>query len=75
MNITLSADKDLITKSRDYARKHNTTLNNIIREYLRKLVNEGEIKDIVSEFEKLAANFSGKSQKDYTFNREEIYSR
>jgi len=31
MNITLSASEKLIEKSREYARRHNTSLNNLIR--------------------------------------------
>ena len=51
MNITLSADKRLIEKCRDFAKKHNTTLNNLIREYLKRIVNERETEQISLEFE------------------------
>jgi hypothetical protein len=75
MNITLSADKRLIEKSRDYAKKHNTTLNNLIREYLKRIVNEREMEQISLEFENLAKSHAGESPADYHFNRDEIYSR
>ena len=75
MNITLSADKMLIEKSRDYAKKHNTTINNLIREYLKRIVNEREIEQISLEFENLAKSQAGESPADYHFNRDEIYSR
>lgn len=74
MNITLSADKKLIEKSRDYAKNHNTTLNNLIREYLMILVHE-DAESNANEFEQLAYNHSGKSKNDYKFSREEIYDR
>lgn len=38
MNITLSADSDLVLQSRQYAEKHRTSLNQLIRDYLRSLV-------------------------------------
>ena len=75
MNITLSADKSLVEKSREYAKKHNTSLNQLVRDYLQRLANEGEVKQISSEFEDLAKNYSGESSVEYTFNRDEIYSR
>lgn len=75
MNITLSADKDLINNSRWYAKKHNTTLNNLVREYLRHITNDSSGKNIAEEFELLARDSSGKSSMDYKFNRDEIYNR
>ena len=75
MNITLSADKDLIDNSRLYAHKHNTTLNNLVREYLKQITNKSEARNIAQEFETLAREHSGKSSVDYKFNRDEIYDR
>jgi hypothetical protein len=75
MNITLSADKDLISNSRLYAEKHNTTLNNLVREYLKRITNESEGRKIAEEFETLARDNGGKSSRDYKFNRDEIYDR
>ena len=54
MNITLSADKSLIAKARKYAQKHNTTLNNLVREYLKKIVNNSDVDKAADEFEKLS---------------------
>ncbi len=75
MNITLSADKNLIEKSRIFAKKHNTSLNQLVRDYLARLVSQGELTEIALEFEQLALNNSGKSLEGYSFNRDEIYSR
>jgi len=75
MNITLSADKNLIDNSRLYAEKHNTTLNNLVREYLKSVTNEMSIEAAAQEFENLARKAGGKSTENYKFNREEIYSR
>lgn len=75
MNITLSADKSLIEKARQYARKNNTSLNNLVREYLRRLVNSSEVEHAANEFEKIALENSGESNADFKFNRDEIYNR
>ncbi len=75
MNITLSADKSLIEKARMYAKKHNTTINNLVREYLRKITNHSDIDKAADEFEAIALEHSGKSSHDYKFNREDIYNR
>lgn len=75
MNITLSADKFLIEKSRKYAKKHDTSLNNLIRNYLKRIVNEANGEKNAAEFESNALSYAGHSAKDYKFNREEIYSR
>jgi predicted HicB family RNase H-like nuclease len=39
-NITLSADKDLIERARQVARRQGTSLNELVRGYLRALVGE-----------------------------------
>jgi len=65
MNITLSADKNLIDNSRIYAEKHNTTLNNLVREYLKSVTNEISIEASALEFEKLARDSGGESSTDY----------
>jgi hypothetical protein len=75
MNITLSADKTLIEKARRYAKKQNTTLNNLVRDYLRKITGQTDSIKTADEFESIALKHSGKSSKDYKFNREEIYKR
>ena len=75
MNITLSADKSLIEKTRKYAKKHHTTLNNLIRDYMKKLVNASDALQNVSEFEEIAKSHAGKSPVGYKFNREDIYTR
>jgi uncharacterized protein DUF6364 len=77
MNITLSADEKLIEKSREYARRHNTSLNNLIREYLKKL-SDSNIDDNLSAGESFAAmtqTYAGESSPGYHFNRDELYSR
>ena len=75
MNITLSADKILIEKARRYANKQNTTLNNLVREYLKKITGQTDGDKAAKEFEAIARDYGGKSSRDYKFSREEIYKR
>ncbi len=75
MNITLSADEKLIDNSRMYAKKHNTSLNNLVREYLKKITNESTLEDAAIEFGDLARDSGGESTSDYKFNRDAIYER
>jgi translation elongation factor P/translation initiation factor 5A len=75
MNITLSADKSTIEKARAYAKKHNTSLNNLIRNYLQNIISRTNTKASSEEFERNALEYSGKSDEGYVFDRDEIYKR
>ena len=75
MNITLSADKELIKKAREYAMRHNSTLNNIIRSYLEQITNEMNREAAAEEFEELCIHHAGESPPEYRFNRNEEYKR
>jgi len=75
MNITLSADERLIEKAREYAKRHQTSLNNLVREYLQKLTSDFDSDSSAEEFLKISAEFAGESRPDYRFNRTEIYQR
>jgi len=75
MNITLSSDKELIEKSRKYAKKHGTTLNEIIRRHLAAISSDLELSAIADEFETLAKNHPGRSESGFRFNRELTHYR
>ena len=75
MNITLSTDKKIIDNARLYAEKHNTTLNNLVREYLVQITNRMSTHDTAREFENMARNSGGESAENFKFNRDEIYGR
>ena len=75
MNITLSADESIIEKSREYAKKHNTSLNKMIREYLSRIAAQDEVENVIAEFKELSLNNSGTSPSNFNFNRENIYKR
>ncbi len=75
MNITLSADEKIIKKAREYAKKHNSSLNNIIRTYLEHITNEMDRKTAAQEFEELCDDYAGESPLDYKFDRTKEYER
>ncbi len=75
MNITLSADKETINKSRQYAKKHNTSLNSLIRNYLKKISGESDRKANAQEFAQLAETHAGCSSPGFKFNRNETHNR
>ena len=59
MNITLSADEELIRKARDYAAQRGTSLNQIIREYMEQLTRVADAGRNADEFERLARERGG----------------
>jgi hypothetical protein len=75
MNITLSADKECIRKSREYAREQGTSLNQLIRDYLSSLIENNARDDVAEEFARFTMDYSGCSAEGYVFNRDEIHSR
>ena len=75
MNITLSADQELIRKSREYAKKQGTSLNNIIRDFLENISGKNDGRASSQEFAQLAETGAGCSEPGYKFDRDEIHDR
>ena len=75
MNITLSADKELVKKAREFAAQQGTSLNQIIRQYMEQLTRISDIENNAEEFAQLAREKAGASPKGYIFNREEAHMR
>ena len=75
MNITLSADKELIRKAREYAARQGSSLNQVIREYLEQVTASSGIEDHAREFAKLAREHGGVSPRGFVFDREEAHAR
>lgn len=70
-NITLSIDEELLSQSRKYARKHDTTLNSLVRSLLSKTVqNEAENSSeyVLNTMKKANGNSGGKR-----WSREDLY--
>ena len=72
-NITLSIPEDLIKQGREYASKHGTTLNALIRRLLKSTdqpVHQTKAGQILSEMEKLKAPLN-----TINWKREDLYER
>ncbi len=72
MNITLSADAKLINKARKYAGEHNTSLNKMVRAFLKSLVEDSQSKNDVEYFKNTVKRIEGDSQ-GTSWKREDIY--
>ncbi len=75
VNITLSADEDVVHKARQYAATENTTLNQLVRDYMARLTGYTVGEDAASAFERHAQANAGKSPEGYRFNRDEAHQR
>jgi metal-responsive CopG/Arc/MetJ family transcriptional regulator len=70
-NVTLSFPDDLIEKGKDYARKHDMSLNALIRDAFRRMI-ESETKDSTAGLFAALDSAAGKSGGD-RWTRDEIY--
>ena len=71
-NVTLSVDDDLLKESREYAEKHNTSLNNLIRQLLKQTVHKENRTVLLEECFALAAKANGRSG-GKKWKRDELY--
>ncbi|MEX0967019.1 MAG: DUF6364 family protein [Bacteroidia bacterium] len=71
-NVTLSMPVDLLRKSREYARRHGTTLNQMIRDLLKRQVEkeESSVADAIIEHAQKTAVIA-----NYKWNRENAYEK
>ena len=70
-NITISLDEELIKKGRQYASKHKTSVNALIRKYLEQTV-ESQSGDWLDECFGLMDK-SGADSKGKRWKREDLY--
>ena len=73
MNVTLSVDDELVRRAREYARAHKTSLNQMIRDYLRLTVGELTRHAAAQEFETVARTMAGNSEGIASSSRDAIY--
>ena len=71
-NITLSVEDDVITCARSYAQQHHTTLNQLVRDLLKKTIMPASDEAGIDRLFALADKHPSQL-KDYKFCREEIY--
>lgn len=72
-NVTLSFDEEFLRKARQYARKHNLSLNALIRKLLKETV-EPEETDWLEQCFSLMDQAMGNSQ-GQKWKREELHER
>ena len=72
-NITLALDAETLAAGRDYALRHKTTLNNLVRELLRKTTMVDR-KAAAREMFRLMDKYPGRST-GKRWTREELYDR
>jgi hypothetical protein len=72
-NITLALDEETLDAGREYAQRHNTTLNALVRELLQKTVLLDR-KAAVNEMFRLMDAHPGNSE-GKRWKREELYVR
>lgn len=75
VNLTLTADEKLVVRARAYAAAHNTTLNQLIRDYLGRLTGQLDPEQAAAEFAALARSRPGRSEEGYVFDREAAHAR
>jgi hypothetical protein len=72
MNITLSVDEKTVTLARKRAEAMGTSLNQVIREYLKKLAGSDDAERSIEEFRRLSGTGDSRG---WRFNRDEIHER
>jgi hypothetical protein len=75
VNLTLTADEALIAKARDYAQARNTTLNQLVRDYLERITGRIDGPEAAEEFARIASEHAGCSDADFHFDREAVHRR
>jgi hypothetical protein len=75
MNITLSADEKLIARARKYAEAHDTTLNQLIRDYMERITGGLDPEQAAREFVEIARTHAGRSEPGFRFDRNAVHQR
>ena len=75
MNITLSADAGTVHRTREYASKHGTSVNQLVRDFLNGLTGQEDLDKTATEFARNATEHGGRSAKGFRFDREQAHGR
>lgn len=74
-NITLAIDDDVLVRARNYAKKHGTTVNAMVRDHLSHLLlQEEHIEEARRGLLELMDNSTARLGPGYKWNREELYA-
>lgn len=72
MNVTLSIEDELVARARQIARAQGTSLNEMIRSYLRAVAGETPADDLADALQRLWEEEPGRSG-GYVFRRDDAY--
>ncbi len=72
MNVTLSVDEQLVERARKKADALGKSLNQLVREYLQRLVGGDDPEQSIEEFERLSGRGHSRG---WRFDRDEIHER
>lgn len=75
MNITLSSDEKTIQKTREFARRQGTSLNELLRRYMDSVTGTDDKESVLEEFSRNALAHGGQSAPDFRFDRDEAHRR
>jgi len=75
VNITLSTDEETLHRSKEYAQKHGTSVNQLVRDFLKSLTLQEDRDLLADEFLRNATGHSGRSPKGFRFDREDAHRR
>ena len=73
-NVTLSVSSEIIEKATRRAEAMNTSVNQLIREYLEQIAGETDAEADAKEFERLSHESQGNSH-GWRCNRDELHER
>ncbi|MGA8594282.1 MAG: DUF6364 family protein [Bryobacteraceae bacterium] len=74
MNVTLSICDEVIQEARRRAEAMGTSVNQLIREYLKQFAGKSDPSADADEFERLSRMSNGNSRR-WKFNRDELHER
>jgi hypothetical protein len=72
MNVTLSIDEQTVARARKKAEALGKSLNQLIRDYLQKLVGSDDPEQSIEEFKRLSGQGHSRG---WRFDRDEIHAR
>jgi hypothetical protein len=74
MNLTLSVDDEIVHLARKRAEALGTSVNQLVRDYLKQVAGKSDDEALAEEFVKLSLEAKGNSN-GWKFNRDEIHER
>lgn len=75
MNITLSVDEATVKRTREYAARHGTSLDQLLREHMERLAGLPDARDAAQEFAHLATAQGGCSPEGLVLDRDAAHAR